>query len=120
MRLCWFIPLLIVEFYFLFLVRFIIVIVLLLGVFFIRLISFSKERIVVVESGFIRGGGVLGRFSLFFFLVIVLFVLFDLEILFLLCFFYSVFLKRFFLLFLGFLFLSLWLEWYWCQLVWLF
>ncbi len=102
--------LLLYLFYFLFCFLFILGCAILLLVFLLREENINKDFLSFVESGFSRYSFFLGGFSLRFFLIMLLFILFDLEILFLVG---LLFFKRggfSFFLFLGFLFFSLWLE----------
>lgn len=87
--------------------------------FFLSLKSITKNKINSFESGFVRVGFIQNSFSIHFFVIIVMFVIFDLEIVMflgvLLVDFFSFFSVFFLLLF---IILGFYIEWFLGKLVW--
>jgi NADH-ubiquinone oxidoreductase chain 3 len=114
--------LLLIYFFFFFFVFFFCVVL----VFFFYLLNFfvstkinKKRKISSFESGFVRVGLVQGSFSVHFFLIILIFIIFDVEIVILLGFLIRS-LVSFFRFFLVFFFIlgGLYLEWFFNKLDW--
>lgn len=82
---------------------------------------FFKNKVVAFERGFLRVGKVQNSFSLHFFLIMLLFVVFDVEVVMLVCLILVDFSSFFLFLFVFFFVLSgLYLEWALGKLVWVF
>lgn len=77
------------------------------------------EKVYPVESGFLSYNRGLSKFNLSFFMLLLLFILFDIEVLFIVFFpLLGVFLHPVPLVIVGFIFGTLWVEWVWGKLVW--